>query len=79
MTIEEAWGSDVATSAVAHLAHSTPAQARFTASDFNSNTSMSTAIGAPVRIEVTMVAPNVVGLGIELIEDNLGSACLDVN
>lgn len=79
VTIEDSWGSDVVTSAVAHLAHSTPAHARFTASDFNSYTSLSTAIGAPVRIEGTMVAPNGVGLGIELIEDNLGSACLDVN
>tara|TARA_B100001123_G_scaffold445696_1_gene597964 strand:- start:2401 stop:3504 length:1104 start_codon:yes stop_codon:yes gene_type:complete len=78
VTIEDSWGSDVVTSAVAHLAHSTPDYARFSASDFNSYTSLSTAVGAPVRIDGTMVAPSGGGLGIDLIEENLGGACLDI-
>src|SRR3954466_2660155 len=36
MTLEDSWGSDVATSAIAHLAHSTPEEFRFTSTDFNS-------------------------------------------
>lgn len=36
MTIEDSWGSDVTTAAIAHLAHSTPPELLFTATDFNS-------------------------------------------
>ena len=36
MTIEDSWGGDIVTAAIAHLAHSTPERFRFTATDFNS-------------------------------------------
>ena len=36
MTIEDSWGGDITTAAIAHLAHSTPPEFLFTATDFNS-------------------------------------------
>ena len=36
MTIEDSWGGDIITAAIAHLAHSTPEHLRFSATDFNS-------------------------------------------
>jgi L-alanine-DL-glutamate epimerase-like enolase superfamily enzyme len=36
MTIEDSWGGDVTTAAIAHLAHSTPVELSFSATDFNS-------------------------------------------
>ncbi len=64
MTIEDTWGGDVATAAIAHLAHSTPPELLFTATDFNSYVTVSTAEGAPQRREGRMAAPDRPGLGI---------------
>ena len=36
LTIEDTWGGDIVTAAIAHLAHSTPERNRFTATEFNS-------------------------------------------
>src|SRR4026209_1601491 len=36
MTLEDSWGGDIATAAIAHLAHSTPTEALFSTTDFNS-------------------------------------------
>ncbi|MGH6894177.1 MAG: cis-3-hydroxy-L-proline dehydratase, partial [Dongiaceae bacterium] len=36
MTIEDTWGGDIVTAAIAHLAHSTPPELLFSATDFNS-------------------------------------------
>ena len=63
MTIEDSWGGDVVTAAIAHLAHSTPTEFLFTATDFNSYNTVSTAEGAPRRINGRMAAPAVPGLG----------------
>ena len=49
MTIEDSWGGDVDTAAIAHLAHSTPPEFLFTSTDFNSYVTVSTAEGAPQR------------------------------
>ena len=49
MTIEDSWGGDVTTAAIAHLAHSTPPEFLFTSTDFNSYVTVSTAEGAPQR------------------------------
>ncbi|MCA9058442.1 MAG: mandelate racemase/muconate lactonizing enzyme family protein, partial [Planctomycetaceae bacterium] len=35
MTLEDSWGGDIITAAIAHLAHSTPPEFLFTATDFN--------------------------------------------
>jgi L-alanine-DL-glutamate epimerase-like enolase superfamily enzyme len=47
MTLEDSWGGDIITAAIAHLAHSTPQEFRFTSTDFNSYVTVSTATGAP--------------------------------
>ena len=64
MTIEDSWGGDVTTAAIAHLAHSTPAELRFSATDFNSYVTVSTAEGAPKRKDGTMAASQEPGLGV---------------
>ena len=43
MTIEDSWGGDIATAAIAHLAQSTPPALLFSATDFNSYVTVSTA------------------------------------
>jgi len=58
MTLEDSWGGDIATAAIAHLAQSTPPEWLFTTTDFNSYITVSTAAGAQMserphdRIEV---------------------------
>jgi L-alanine-DL-glutamate epimerase-like enolase superfamily enzyme len=65
MTIEDSWGGDIITAAIAHLAHSTPEALRFSATDFNSYVTVRNAIGAPTRIAGHMTASDDPGLGIE--------------
>jgi L-alanine-DL-glutamate epimerase-like enolase superfamily enzyme len=65
MTIEDTWGSDITTAAIAHLAHSTPPEFLFTTTDFNSYVTISTADGAPRRVNGRMAASNQPGLGIK--------------
>jgi L-alanine-DL-glutamate epimerase-like enolase superfamily enzyme len=64
MTIEDSWGGDITTTAIAHLAHSTPTELLFTSADFNSYVTVSTADGAPQRERGHMAAPTTPGLGI---------------
>lgn len=72
VTIEDAWGGDIVTAAISHLAHSTPSEFLFTATDFNSYVTVSTAEGAPQRVDGRMAAPRAAGLGIEPRVDVLG-------
>ena len=74
MTIEDSWGGDIITAAIAHLAHSTPEPLRFSATDFNSYVTVRNATGAPQRIEGRMTASNEPGLGVEPDRDVLGAA-----
>jgi L-alanine-DL-glutamate epimerase-like enolase superfamily enzyme len=78
MTIEDSWGGDVTTAAIAHLAHSTPEHLRFSATDFNSYVTVSTAEGAPTRKGGQMKAGTSPGLGIRPRMRVLGDAVLDV-
>lgn len=64
MTLEDSWGGDIATAAIAHLAHSTPTEFLFTSTDFNSYVTVSTAEGAPQRVNGRLAAPKKPGLGI---------------
>jgi len=64
MTLEDSWGGDVATAAIAHLAQSTPPELLFTTTDFNSYVTVSTATGAPQRVNGRMSASTAPGLGI---------------
>jgi L-alanine-DL-glutamate epimerase-like enolase superfamily enzyme len=78
MTIEDSWGGDIATAAIAHLAHSTPTELLFTTTDFNSYVTVSTATGAPRRVNGRMAAPTSPGLGIVPRMDVLGRAVVVV-
>lgn len=79
MTLEDSWGGDVTTAAIAHLAHSTPEELRFTSTDFNSYVTVSTAVGAPRRDNGFMQAPREPGLGIAPRRDVLGRCVVDVS
>ena len=72
MTLEDSWGGDIVTAAIAHLAQGTPPQLRFTSTDFNSYVTTSIADGAPRRVEGEMSAPTEPGLGIRPKLDVLG-------
>ena len=64
MTLEDSWGGDIVTAAIAHLAHSTPPKFLFTATDFNSYVTVSIAEGAPKRVQGRMAASTAPGLGV---------------
>ena len=78
MTIEDTWGGDIITAAIAHLAHSTPPEFLFTATDFNSYGSVSIAEGAPQRRNGRLAASAEPGLGIAPRFDVLGPAVFSV-
>jgi L-alanine-DL-glutamate epimerase-like enolase superfamily enzyme len=77
MTIEDSWGGDITTAAIAHLAHSTPTEFLFTSTDFNSYVTVSTADGAPQRNHGRMAASKLPGLGIQPKMDVLGEPVLE--
>jgi L-alanine-DL-glutamate epimerase-like enolase superfamily enzyme len=78
MTLEDSWGGDVTTAAIAHLAHSTPEEFRFTSTDFNSYVSVSTAANAPKRVNGFMSASETPGLGITPRMELLGRRVVEV-
>jgi cis-L-3-hydroxyproline dehydratase len=78
MILEDSWGGDVTTSAIAHLAHSTPVELRFAATDFNSYVTVSTAEGAPKRVDGKMKASAEPGLGVRPRMDVLGKAVMEL-
>lgn len=78
MTLEDSWGGDIATAAIAHLAHSTPTEFLFTTTDFNSYGPVSLADGAPQRVNGRMAASTSPGLGITPKMDVLGKAVVVV-
>jgi cis-L-3-hydroxyproline dehydratase len=79
MTLEDSWGGDIVTAAIAHLAHSTPPDFLFTATDFNSYVTVSLAEGAPKRVNGRMAASKVPGLGITPRKEILGKPVLDIS
>ena len=78
MTLEDSWGGDITTAAISHLAHSTPEKYLFTATDFNSYVTVSTAKGAPQRNNGRMTASKDPGLGIKPKMDVLGNSVLEI-
>ena len=72
MTIEDTWGGDIITAAIAHLAHSTPPELLFSATDFNSYVTVSIAENAPQRVHGRLAASREPGLGIRPRMDVLG-------
>jgi L-alanine-DL-glutamate epimerase-like enolase superfamily enzyme len=78
MTLEDSWGGDIVTAAIAHLAHSTPPELLFTATDFNSYVTVSIAEGAPQRLHGRLAAPTTPGLGVKPRAEVLGAPVLVV-
>jgi L-alanine-DL-glutamate epimerase-like enolase superfamily enzyme len=78
MTIEDTWGGDIITAAIAHLAHSTPPEYLFSATDFNSYVTVSLAEGAPQRQHGRLAASTQPGLGVVPRSDVLGEPVLTV-
>lgn len=78
MTLEDSWGGDITTAAIAHLAHSTPEAFRFTSTDFNSYVTVSNATGAPERRNGFMQASSSPGLGIKPRFEMIGPRVVEV-
>jgi L-alanine-DL-glutamate epimerase-like enolase superfamily enzyme len=76
LTIEDSWGGDIVTAAVAHLAHSTPTEYLFSTTDFNSYVTVSFAENPPKSQGGRMSAPTLPGLGIKPKIDALGAPIL---
>jgi L-alanine-DL-glutamate epimerase-like enolase superfamily enzyme len=79
LTIEDTWGGDVATAAIAHLAHSTPTEFLFTATDFNSYVTVPTADGAPQRKDGRLAASTAPGLGVSPRPEVIRTPAVDVS
>ncbi len=78
MTIEDTWGGDITTAAIAHLAHSTPERFLFSSTDFNSYVTVAFADGAPIRRKGRLAASRAPGLGVKPKLKVLGRPVLEV-
>lgn len=78
MTIEDTWGGDIVTAAIAHLAHSTPGEMLFSSTDFNSYVTVSIADGAPQRQNGRLASSTAPGLGIAPRMDVLGDPVCEI-
>jgi L-alanine-DL-glutamate epimerase-like enolase superfamily enzyme len=78
LTIEDTWGGDIVTAAIAHLAHSTTPAYLFSSTDFNSYVTVSIAEGAPQRKNGRLAASFAPGLGIEPRKDVMEKAVLSI-
>lgn len=79
MTIEDTWGGDIITAAIAHLAHSTPERYLFSATDFNSYVTVAFADGAPRRQKGRLAASREPGLGVRPNLKALGKPVIDIH
>jgi L-alanine-DL-glutamate epimerase-like enolase superfamily enzyme len=79
MTIEDTWGGDIITAAIAHLAHSTPERLLFTSTDFNSYVTVAFADGAPQRRDGRMSASREPGLGVRPRLEVLGEPVMTID
>ncbi len=73
LSLEDTWGGDITTAAVAHLVASTPAESLLTASFFNDWTNEHIASVAPRSADGRGSAPQTPGLGVEVDLSKLGS------
>ncbi len=79
MTLEDSWGGDIVTAAIASLAHSTPPEFLFTSTDFNSYVSVCIADDAPKRVNGRMAASLAPGLGVTPNPEVLGHRVVDIS
>ena len=73
LTVEDSWGGDVVTAAIAHLAQGVPPELLFSSTDFNSYVTVDFAEGAPKRVNGRLAASTKPGLGVTLDEEVVGS------
>lgn len=78
MTLEDSWGGDITTAAIAHLVGSTKPEFYFSSTDFNSYNDVRLAEGAPRRKEGWLEVPSGAGLGIHVDEKLLGDPVVTV-
>ena len=79
MTIEDSWGGEIATAAIAHLAQSTPAEFHFQSSAFHEYHTVAIGDGAPEVEDGWMRASDKPGLGVEPDMDVLGDPVAVIN
>lgn len=72
MTVEDIWGADIVTAALAHLAASTPADCLLNTTDLQSYNTMRIADGAPEVVEGQLTVSDRPGLGVTPRDDVLG-------
>ncbi len=72
MTVEDSWGGEIATAAIAHLAHTLPKDFHFQSSAFHEYSHTVIANGAPIMENGYMTASDRPGLGVEPIMEVLG-------
>jgi L-alanine-DL-glutamate epimerase-like enolase superfamily enzyme len=72
MTIEDTWGGEIASAAIAHLAASTSEQFHFQSSAFHDYHSLAIAEGGPEVADGHMTIGDAPGLGVEPLWDTLG-------
>jgi L-alanine-DL-glutamate epimerase-like enolase superfamily enzyme len=78
MTLEDSWGGDIVTAAIAHLAASTPPAFQFSSTDFNSYGPRVIADGAPKRVNGRMSASTAPGLGVTPRLNEFGPPAVEV-
>ncbi|HTI38526.1 MAG TPA: cis-3-hydroxy-L-proline dehydratase [Vicinamibacterales bacterium] len=78
MTLEDSWGGDITTAAIAHFAGSTRPEFLFSSTDFNSYNDTSLAHDAPRRQNGRLRVPSGPGLGITVAEEKLGKPVVSI-
>jgi L-alanine-DL-glutamate epimerase-like enolase superfamily enzyme len=78
MNIEDTWGGDIVTAAIAHLAQSTPPDLLLCSTDFNSYGPVSIAQTTAQRVHGRMAAPIEFGLGVKPRMEILGEPIFDI-
>jgi len=79
MTIEDSWGSEITTAAIAHLSHSTPKGMHFQSSPLQEYNTVCTATGGAKVADGFMAVSDAPGLGLELNTAALGKAFAEVS
>ena len=72
MTVEDVWGGEVATAAMAHLAASTPSAVLMNTTDLHNYNTVHLAAGAPESRDGRLFVSDAPGLGIEPLLEVLG-------
>lgn len=78
MTLEDSWGGDITSTAIAHFAGSTRSEFYFSSTDFNSYIDLRLAEDAPVMADGQVPVPDKPGLGITVDEKALGAPTLTI-